>query len=247
MRLIRLDATVIAAALTFGLAFSPLDAPAQDLLDFLFGPETPAPASRGPSRYSDPRGQTPKGSLRFGQGGRPGGDSMSGGGYCVRTCDGYFFPLIKSSQTTRQQSCEFLCPSAPIELYEGASIEQARNSKGERYSALPAAFSFRDKTTKQCSCNDPRSSQAFFMRMARTDPTLRAGDVVVEEGGPFVYNGASLVTLNRASLPAPVRARLRDMLRRKTAPGETGALRSSEGAVAMNKAQQPPPQTEAAR
>ncbi len=171
---------------------------------------------------------------------------MSGGGYCVRACDGYFFPLIKSSQASRQQSCEFLCPSAPMELYEGASIEEARNSRGERYTALPTAFSFREKTAKECSCNDPRSSQDYFIRLSRTDPTLRSGDVVVEANGAFVYNGASLVTLNRSALPAQMRSRLREILLRKPGPGDAGALPSNDDAVAMNKAQQPLP-PEAAR
>ena len=67
----------------------------------------------------------------------PTADSMSGGGYCVRACDGYYFPLIKSSLISGQQSCELACPSARVQLYEGASIEQARNAKGDRYSALP--------------------------------------------------------------------------------------------------------------
>ncbi|HEY8124204.1 MAG TPA: DUF2865 domain-containing protein [Methylocystis sp.] len=158
---------------------------------------------------------------------------MSGGGYCVRACDGYYFPLIKSPGISGQQSCELACPSARMQLYEGASIEQARNATGLRYSALPAAFSFRDKLTPRCVCNDPAASRDYYLPLSRRDPTLRAGDIVVGEKGAFIYSRSSLVSLSHAS--RQVRARLRGLLSRNIAPGE--ARDSHDGAVALNKAQ----------
>jgi hypothetical protein len=198
------------------------------LLEFLFGPDPapapqaapPAPRASAPARRAKAYGELRFGKpLREGQGGGGTGfaSEPAAGGFCVRTCDGYFFPLIKSTRATRQQSCEMACPSATMEIYDGATIESARNRKGQRYSALPVAFAFRDRAKQICACNDPQTSQGYYERSALTDPTLQSGDVVVEETGAFVYSGARLVPLSNASaMSASLRDRLRAMLRRAT-------------------------------
>lgn len=225
MRLVRPYIATIVASFAFAFLLAPGDGRAEGLLDFLFGsdPEPARPAQHAaPTRRAPPTQKKAVGELRFakpGEGG-PGQAEQSTGGYCVRTCDGYYFPLIKSARATRQQSCEFACPSAPMEIYDGSSIETARNYKGQRYTALPTAFAFRDKASTNCSCNDPQSSQAFFLQMSRNDPTLRSGDVVVEDSGAFVYSGSSLVPLSHASfMPSQIRQRLRTMLRRYPSSG----------------------------
>jgi hypothetical protein len=159
----------------------------------------------------------------------------------VRTCDGYYFPLIKSTKASRQQSCELACPSAPMEIYDGSTIESARNYKGQRYSALPVAFAFRDRATTKCSCNDPQSSQAFFEKTARNDPTLQSGDIVVEDNGAFVYRGSNLIPLSNASfMSTQTRDRLRAMLRRtaaaKPASSAPGAGATGGPEVELSKA-----------
>jgi len=244
MRLNRPGAKGIAGALALAVAFiSSLDVFAQgDFFDDLFGPDTP---SGYPSRHywrpthtrPRPLPRAPKAAIRRD---KPTSvqaetDSMSGGGYCVRACDGYYFPLIKSSQISGQRSCELACPSARVQLYEGSSIEEARNAKGERYSALRAAFSFRDKFTAGCSCNDPAASHDYFLRLSRKDPTLRAGDVVVGQKGAFFYSGSDLVSLNRA--PRFIRTRFRDVLPRTFTPRDTSVSQSEEDSLAWNKAQ----------
>ncbi len=217
---------------------APAQSGAEGLLDFLFGPDEPAqqaapqraPRDSGAARRGK---QKALGDVRFGpkqRDGGGGGSAMSTdpatGGFCVRTCDGYFFPLIKSTSASRQQSCELACPSAPMEIYDGSTIESARNAKGQRYASLPVAFAFRDKATSKCVCNDPQSSQTFFERTAKSDPTLRSGDIVVEGAGAFVYSGANLVPLSQASFMSHnLRDRLRGMLRRANVarPAASGA------------------------
>ncbi|MCC3243965.1 DUF2865 domain-containing protein [Methylocystis sp. WRRC1] len=250
MRRIRPIFAAIAAGLAVAFLLAPAEGQAEGLFDFLFGPDpTPARPSAPPPRA--PRDSAPSrrasahkgavGELRFakpGEGG-PGQGEPSTGGYCVRICDGYYFPLIKSTRATRQQSCEFACPSAPMEIYDGGSIETARNYKGERYTALKTAFAFRDKASVNCSCNDPKSSAAFFERTALTDPTLHSGDIVVEANGAFVYSGTTLVPLNRASfVPSQVRQRLRMVLNRAPArnPSLSEILTPQEQAVELSKA-----------
>jgi hypothetical protein len=244
MRLYRPVLAALAALFAAGLVLAPAPSRAErGLLEFLFGPD-PAPAPEAappPARSSAPsRRARLQGDLRFAK--PRDGAPLSGtgfasepatGGFCVRTCDGYFFPLIKSTRATRQQSCELACPSAAMEIYDGVTIETARNARGQRYSALPSAFVFRDKANSSCTCNDPSTSQAFFERTARNDPTLQSGDIIVEETGAFVYRGEKFVPLSNASfMSATLRDRLRAMLRRtasvKSAPSAEAKVPTGE-------------------
>jgi hypothetical protein len=230
MRLLRPSVLAASALLALAALCAPSAGRAEGLLDFLFGPD-PAPqappaAPSAPARRA--KAQKATGSLRFAKP-REGGESWSGG-FCVRTCDGYYFPLIKMSRATRQQSCDFACPSAPMEIYDGSTIEQARNSRGQRYSALPVAFAFRERATQKCMCNDPETSQGYFEKLARTDPTLKSGDIVVEDTGAFVYSGTSLVPLSNASfMSSQARDRLRALLRRSAPvkPSLSGSIESA--------------------
>ncbi|HEY8161216.1 MAG: DUF2865 domain-containing protein [Methylocystis sp.] len=230
--------TLAGLAALFASAFF---APAQGgLLEFLFGPDPAPELQMAPQRAQpDRRRARLQGDLRFAKPkeGLPGGGSSfstepAAGGFCVRTCDGYFFPLIKSTRATRQQSCELACPSAPMEIYDGGTIETARNAKGQRYSALPVAFAFRDRANSSCVCNDPRTSQAFFEKTARNDPTLQSGDILVEEKGAFVYRSDKFVPLSNASfMSSTLRDRLRAMLRRtaaKSKPAESANAPTGE-------------------
>jgi hypothetical protein len=251
VRLERPYLTGLMALLALGLLFAPAPGRAEGLLDFLFGSD-PEPAPRAPVRRDSTPSRRVKaravGELRFAKprDGLPGGGSgfssePRAGGFCVRTCDGYFFPLIKSTKATRQQSCALACPAAPMEIYDGATIETARSYKGQRYSALPVAFAFRDRAKTKCACNDPQSSQAFFEKTARSDPTLQSGDIVVEDNGAFVYSGSNLVPLSNASfMSTQIRDRLRAMLRRtaavRPASSENKANPPSGSEVEVSKA-----------
>ncbi len=212
----------IKAALVLAAAVVACDARAEeDLLDFLFGPDPPARStpSRGggavrPRYRPSLRPAARPASFRFM---RPAASEITpgggGDGFCVRVCDGYFFPLIKSERATRQQSCEYACPSAPMAIYEGSTIEGARSRKGEPYSRLPTAFQFRDKPAQHCACSRPDTALAYYERIVRSDPTLRRGDVVIAANGALVYGGpgegGAFTPLARASfVPGDTRAEI---------------------------------------
>ncbi len=206
---------------------------AEGLLEFLFGFD-PTAQPAAPARESTPaRRAKVQGELRFARPRDGSGFSSdpSAGGFCVRACDGYYFPLIKSTRATRQQSCEIACPAAQMEIFDGATIETARNRKGQRYAAQPHAFAFRSGSAGgACACNDLNSSQAYFEENARTDPTLQSGDIVVETDGAFVYRGSKLVPLSSASfMPPALRDRLRAMLRRTPGATPVGAVTEPVG------------------
>ena len=87
---------------------------------------------------------------------------------CVRTCDGYFFPIAHAASTANfagdQQRCEAACPGTEIELYydaasgeDGAEMKSGRT--GTPYSALPNAFLYKRAGYQRpptCGCNPAR-------------------------------------------------------------------------------------------
>ena len=132
----------------------------------------------------------PKGESRSGKD-EDGRSSLSGGQYCVRTCDGYYFPLPSQGAAAGDtEACRAACPGAPVEVYSlgrGDEIEDAVSLKGKLYSSLPTAFSYRTQLVKACSCKPERNSG--FASLLR-DKTLVSGDIVVTEKGVYVFSGA---------------------------------------------------------
>lgn len=237
---------------------APAHSRAQDFFEELFGGFAPQPHRsegaathrserwRPTARPSAPRrhitDRSPKHAARpnFDRNRNAGADSeavagpSSGGGYCVRMCDGYFFPLIKSELATKLESCEYACPSAKVDIYQGATIETARNFKGQSYASIPTAFKFREMTTSGCSCNMPEQSQAVFLHMLRSDPTLRKGDIAFEEDGVYVYDGSRLNHAgNLSRLPRGLREKLKALLPVSRLPLHSGTPAASpSGSIA---------------
>jgi hypothetical protein len=80
---------------------------------------------------------------------------------CVRTCDGYYFPISFSTTPDRfpqdEQSCQAMCPGAEARLFSypnpGGSAENMTSIVGEPYSSLPTAFQYRTQLDPACSCH----------------------------------------------------------------------------------------------
>ena len=112
--------------------------------------------------------------------------------YCVRTCDGYYFPLSSMGTIVEDtDACQAACPGTRTEVYErkgSDEIEDAVSLKGNPYSSLATAFSYRSRLTPTCSCKVERKRgfAAFF-----EDATLVQGDIVVTEKGVYVFAGAN--------------------------------------------------------
>jgi len=91
----------------------------------------------------------------------------SGGGtfrtLCVRTCDGYYFPISFSTTSERfpedAQSCTAMCPGAEARLFyhpnPGGAPETMMSITGEAYSSLPTAFQYRTSLDSACTCRPP--------------------------------------------------------------------------------------------
>jgi hypothetical protein len=116
--------------------------------------------------------------------------STSGGPavLCVRTCDGFFFPVAGYDSSVRSTICQASCPDGDTVLFEGSRIEDARDAGGRRYGDLPTAFLYRTKRVDQCTCR--RDPGDVSRRLPVTsDPTLRRGDIVTTEASAVVFAG----------------------------------------------------------
>ncbi|TMK36409.1 MAG: DUF2865 domain-containing protein [Alphaproteobacteria bacterium] len=110
---------------------------------------------------------------------------------CVRTCDGFYFPISYSTVPSRfaedERLCQRLCPATEVSLYSyrnpGEDVARAVSASGRLYTDLPAAFSYRKQYNPSCSCRSPGQSWAEALKTGSSDDTVERGDVVVTEEG----------------------------------------------------------------
>jgi hypothetical protein len=176
-------ALVLATAFVlFGAIAAP--ASAQGLFDFLFGslrralPGPPPPQSHP---FVDPDSIPETGE-------RPGASYGPAKSYCVRTCDGHFFPLPRHANLSPAQACQAFCPAAQTKIFSGSGIAHSVAYDGTRYADLPNAFVYRDKFVDGCTCNG--QDQFGIARIEPNDDwTLRPGDIVATKDGLVSYRG----------------------------------------------------------
>jgi hypothetical protein len=159
-------------------------AQAQDFFSQLFGgiarprhqPYIQTPFGNGDGQVYTPRGE---GRSRYSGGG--------GGGqaYCVRTCDGRYFPVTASDNASRAASCSKLCPASETKVFNGSNIDNATAENGKSYSDLPNAFKYRNELVSGCTCNG-KDQVGLAPVKVEDDPTLRKGDIVAGENGLVV-------------------------------------------------------------
>lgn len=123
--------------------------------------------------------------------------------YCVRTCDGRFFPVERNNGLTPLQACKSFCPASPTKVFAGASIDHAIASDGSRYGDLANAFLYRKKLVAGCTCNG-RDAFGLVPLDVAADSTLRAGDIVATPDGLMAYRGRPNAT--RATSFGPIDA-----------------------------------------
>ena len=107
---------------------------------------------------------------------------------CVRSCDGYYFPISYSTVPGKfvedEALCRRLCPATEVNLYThrnpGEDVNRAVSLGGRLYTELPTAFSYRKAFNPACSCRAPGQSWEEALRQG-DDQTLERGDIVVTE------------------------------------------------------------------
>jgi hypothetical protein len=184
-------------------------------------PARPPPAMAPPRVTVTPKPKS--------EGGRARSRGADGQMVCVRTCDGFFFPVSAGHNNDRSVAefmCKASCPGAPVKLFtkRGDDIENAVGADRSLYRRLASALSFRKETSPACSCRRP--SGAVTDGRVFDDPTLRAGDVIVAGGRALVFKGGSrpyderdFTALEHSSLPASARQKVSAVLSvRSSAP-----------------------------
>lgn len=79
---------------------------------------------------------------------------------CVRTCDGYYFPIsfstLRSQFAKDEATCQAMCPGTQVALYvhrnPGGDAESMVSIAGQPYSDLPSAFAYRQAYNPSCAC-----------------------------------------------------------------------------------------------
>ena len=114
---------------------------------------------------------------------------------CVRTCDGFAFPIGtfrgEGDLVAHEATCRSECPGAQTALYVlpngSSSIDEAVEARtGRAYSQKASGFHYTTYLDESCSCHPKGGNRiSSFLR----DFTLRRGDAVVTDTGLKVFHG----------------------------------------------------------
>jgi hypothetical protein len=202
---------ILAAVTAAGVFAAAPHAQAEDFLSALFGgfsahppvsePQSPIPlpfAKEGTASTA-PRESHPRNT------GGGGGEQA----YCVRSCDGRYFPISAADGQSRAASCNSFCPASETKVVYGSNIDAAVTEAGKSYSELPNAFRYRTELVAGCTCNG--KDQIGLARVKiENDPTLRKGDIIAgAEGLTIASRGAERrgASLNMSPVSPASRAR----------------------------------------
>lgn len=177
---------IAAAALAAAFPLASQTVSAGTLFDFFFGGAQKQHLSPSQATsFTDPFAGNPHASPLPSH-----GVASSGPAFCVRTCDGKYFPLTRGSASAAQL-CEALCPASRTKVYFGFSIDTAYGANGERYADSKRAYAYRRALSADCTCNghDPAGLAPIDLTL---DASLRAGDLIATTEGLVAFSGVKL-------------------------------------------------------
>lgn len=120
---------------------------------------------------------------------------------CVRTCDGYFFPMSNASSPMDfdrdQKRCEASCPGTEVQLYyhdarDEESGDMVSPGSGAPYSELPTAYLYKQAgvpSPANCACSRQKEFEVIAAR-----PTPVANATETPETAPEVPAPSSIIT-----------------------------------------------------
>jgi hypothetical protein len=119
-----------------------------------------------------------------------GGQSGTYRTVCVRTCDGFYFPISFATVPARfpddEKTCKNLCPASEASLYSyrnpGEDMNQAVSINGQSYASSPNAFRYRQEFNPSCACK--AAGQTWSDALKTIDDKASAeqqGDIIVTE------------------------------------------------------------------
>lgn len=106
---------------------------------------------------------------------------------CVRSCDGYYFPISFATVPSRfgddERACKNQCPAAEAQLYTyrnpGEDMNHAVSLSGAPYSSSANAFRYRQSYNPSCSCK--AAGQTWSDALKAIDDKGNQGDIIVTE------------------------------------------------------------------
>jgi len=109
---------------------------------------------------------------------------------CVRSCDGFYFPISFATVPAKfpedEKTYKALCPATDASLFSyrnpGEDINQAVSINGQPYSSSPNAFRYRQEFNPSCSCK--AAGQTWSDALKSIDDKAAAegqGDIIVTE------------------------------------------------------------------
>jgi hypothetical protein len=176
----RLRRVLVVAAIVGPVALAPEMSSAENLLDFLFGggqKQQNQPSLFGNIFNNNAQPASPRPAV-----------AGSGPAFCVRSCDGKYFPLMRGAASPTQL-CQAFCPASPTKIFFGSSIDHAYAATGERYADSENAFAYRKALRADCTCNGHNPAGLAPVDIAM-DGSLRSGDVLATADGNVAYSSS---------------------------------------------------------
>lgn len=101
---------------------------------------------------------------------------------CVRTCDGYYFPLATAGSTSPDTMCQALCPGAETKAFSMPASDDGLTraisvSTRTPYTSLPNAFRFQKNISTSCYCKT--DEQKWSDVLQRAEQLLDQRDTII--------------------------------------------------------------------
>lgn len=162
---------------------------------------------------------------------------------CVRTCDGFYFPVSYATVPSRfaddERVCARMCPASEVKLYSyrnpGEDMAQAVATDGRRYSESPTAFRYRQEFVPACSCK--QAGQTWGEALKNLDDPVERGDIVVTP--------EKAKTLSLPKQEPPAKNTKQNTRNTKTDPKAQGAGTAEAPAAPAADPPAPPPAADA--
>jgi uncharacterized protein DUF2865 len=108
---------------------------------------------------------------------------------CVRTCDGFYFPISFATVPSRfaddEKTCKSLCPASDASLFSyrnpGEDMTAAVSINGQPYSSSPNAFRYRTEFNPSCSCKAAGQTWSDALKNIDDKASVDQGDIIVTE------------------------------------------------------------------
>jgi hypothetical protein len=170
-----------------------------------------------------------------------GGQSGTFRTVCVRTCDGFYFPISFATVPSRfpddEKTCKSLCPASDATLFSyrnpGEDMNAAVSLGGQPYSSSPNAFRYRTEFNPSCACKATGQTWSDALKNIDDKASAEQGDIIVTEERAKKMSQpvskAGPVAQKKGGTPAtPASAPAADVPATAATPAPAGAAASSD-------------------